>query len=97
MFINRYIGGKNIFAVKKLKIPYGKIYDYVKESNSKEHIINHKLNLLALKETKSSIHAIKLTSLYNPNLENDIRTYDLYNINNISKPTCKPLKKSNIV
>ena len=78
MFINRYIGGKNIFAVKKLKIPYGKIYDYVKESNSKEHIINHKLNLLALKETKSSIHAIKLTSLYNPNLKRYLHEY--YNL-----------------
>ena len=75
MFINRYIGGKDIFAVKKLKIPYGKIYDYVKESNSKHHKINHKLNLLALSETNDSLHAVKLSSLFNPDIKSYLKQY----------------------
>ena len=46
MFITKFIGGNSIFQVKNIKLPYGKIYDYVKESNSKDHIINHQLNIL---------------------------------------------------
>ena len=65
MFMNRFIGGTSIFYAKKLKLPYKKIYDYVKEGNSKDHKKNHELNTLALKETNNSIHAIKLTSIYN--------------------------------
>ena len=75
MFISKYIGGNNIFKVKNLNIPYGKIYDYVKEGNSKEHIINHKINILALNETKNAIHSIKLTSLFNNNLEKYLDEY----------------------
>ena len=32
-------------------------------------------------------------TLYNPSITEDISVYDLYNINKISKPICKPLKK----
>lgn len=64
MFMNRFIGGSSIISAKRLKIPYKKIYDYVKEGDSHKHIENHKLNIMALKETNDSIHAIKLTSLY---------------------------------
>lgn len=83
MFINRYIGGKDIFAVKKLRIPYGKIYDYVKESNCKDHEINHRLNILALSETVDSMHAIKLSSLFNPNIKTYLKQYhDIAHQNN---------------
>ena len=30
MFISKYIGGRNIFKVKNLNLPYEKIYDYVR-------------------------------------------------------------------
>ena len=36
----------------------------------------------------------KQLTLYNPSLTEDISVYDLYNINNLSKPICKPLKKT---
>lgn len=75
MIINRFIGGNSIHKVKKLNIPFGKIYDYVKEGNPKDHLKNHKLNLLALNETTDSIHAIKLTSLYNSNLKDYLDEY----------------------
>ena len=73
--MNRFIGGNSIHSAKKLKLPYKKIYDYVKEGNSKEHLKNHKLNVLALTETKNSIHAIKLTSIYNNNLKQYLHDY----------------------
>jgi len=85
MFINRYIGGSNIFTVKKLNIPYGKIYDYVKESNCKDHKNNHKLNVLALSNTNNSIHAIKLTSLYNSDLKKYLNEYNHLAKNNNNK------------
>lgn len=77
MLINKFIGGRTIHHAKnlKLKMPYGKIYDYVKEGDPKDHAINHKINLYALKETHNSFHAIKLTSLYNSNLENYLDDY----------------------
>ena len=85
MFITKFIGGNSIFQVKNIKIPYGKIYDYVKESNYKEHIINHQLNILGLKETQNSIHAIKLSGLYNINLENYLDEYNTIAIKNNHK------------
>ena len=33
-------------------------------------------------------------TLYNPSITEDVSVYDLYNINNIKYPICKPLKKS---
>ena len=75
MFMNRFIGGNSIFSAKKLKLPYKKIYDYVKEGNPKDHKKNHELNVLALTETKNSTHAIKLTSIYNNNLKNYLHDY----------------------
>lgn len=85
MFFCKYIGGNTIFKVKNLRLPYGKIYDYVKEGNSKDHAINHKLNMLGLKETNNSIHAIKLTSLYNKNLKNYLDEYYSISICNNNK------------
>jgi hypothetical protein len=76
MFITKFIGGNSIFQVKNIKLPYGKIYDYVKESDSRDHIINHQLNILGLKETQNSIHAIKLSGLYNINLEKYLDEYN---------------------
>lgn len=75
MIISRFIGGNSIFKVKNLKLPYGKIYDYVKEGNPKDHIINHKQNILGLQETTNAVHAIKLTSLYNSKLEKYLDEY----------------------
>lgn len=86
MLISKYIGGNNIFKVKNLNLPYGKIYDYVREGNSKEHLVNHKINILGLKETKNAIHSIKLTSLYNNDLEKYLDEYysiAIYNKNKI--------------
>ena len=51
-----FIGGSSIYSAKKLKLPYKKIYDYVKEGSSKDHKKNHELNVLALTETKNSTH-----------------------------------------
>ena len=77
MLINKFIGGRTIHHAKnlKLKMPFGKIYDYVKEGNHKDHKINHKINLYALNQTYNSYHAIKLTSLYNSNLEGYLDDY----------------------
>lgn len=77
MLISKFIGGRTIHHAKNLnlKLPYGKIYDYVKEGNPKNHKINHQINLNALNETQNSIHAIKLTSLYNSNLEKYLDEY----------------------
>jgi hypothetical protein len=85
MFITKFIGGNSIFQVKNIKLPYGKIYDYVKESDSRDHIINHQLNILALKETHNSIHAIKLSGLHNINLEKYLDEYNSIAINNNHK------------
>ena len=85
MFMNRFIGGTSIFYAKKLKLPYKKIYDYVKEGNSKDHKKNHELNTLALKETNNSIHAIKLTSIYNNNLKDYLYDYHQLSIKNNNK------------
>ena len=85
MFITKFIGGNSIFQVKNIKLPYGKIYDYVKESDSRDHIINHQLNILALKETHNSIHAIKLSGLHNINLENYLDEYNSIAISNNHK------------
>ena len=32
-------------------------------------------------------------TIYNPNITDDISAYDIYNISNITRPICKPLKK----
>jgi hypothetical protein len=85
MIINRFIGGNSIFKVKNLNLPYGKIYDYVKEGNSKEHLINHRVNVLGLKETNNSIHSIKLTSLYNQNIEKYLNEYYSLAVKNNNK------------
>ncbi|MDD9878863.1 MAG: proline dehydrogenase family protein [Magnetovibrio sp.] len=76
MLIKRFIGGKTINHAKKLQLPFGKIYDYVKESDPKSHLENHKKNIYGLESTINSIHAIKLTGLYNSNLENYLDDYN---------------------
>lgn len=85
MLMSRFIGGNSIIAAKKLNIPYKKIYDYVKEGNSKDHKNNHELNVFALKKTKNSIHAIKLTSLYNNNLKKYLDEYHSLSVKNNNK------------
>lgn len=85
MIMNRFIGGNTIFVAKNLKLPYGKIYDYVKEGNSKFHLENHKLNMLALNETNSSFHAIKLSSLFNKDIEKYLDEYHSVSIKNNNK------------
>ena len=80
-----FIGGSSIYSAKKLKLPYKKIYDYVKEGSSKDHKKNHELNVLALTETKNSTHAIKLTSIYNNNLKNYLHDYHEQSIKNNNK------------
>lgn len=85
MVMNRFIGGNTIFVAKNLKLPYGKIYDYVKEGNSKFHLENHKLNLLALNETNNSFHAIKLSSLFNKNIEKYLDEYHSLSLKNNNK------------
>ena len=85
MLIKRFIGGNSIFSAKKLKIPYKKIYDYVNEGNSKNHRENHKLNILALSKTHNSIHAIKLSSLFNKEIEKYLHEYYLLSVKNQNK------------
>ena len=77
MFLSKFVGGKNILKAKDIKLPYYKIYDYVKESDCKNHCINHKVNLLGLRSTYNSMHAIKLSGLYNINLERYLDEYNL--------------------
>jgi len=77
MFLSKFVGGKDILKAKDIKLPYYKIYDYVKESDCKNHCINHKVNILGLRSTYNSMHAIKLSGLYNINLERYLDEYNL--------------------
>ena len=72
---SRFCGGYNIHQVKAIQMPFLKIYDYVRESNSKHHEITHTNNLLALQQTKDSIHAIKLSGLQSKHMDTYIKQY----------------------
>lgn len=85
MVFSRFIGGNTIHKAKNINIPYGKIFDYVKEGNPKQHLLHHQINILGLQETIHSMHAIKLSSLYNPNLIHYLDEYNSIAIRNGNK------------
>jgi ATP-dependent Lon protease len=86
-----------------LKINYKKSYKYMiidSSYNNKKNLINffnkvfvptsYKIYDNLSKKNASE----KEVTLYNPKITEEVLVYDLYNINNIKEPICKPLKKA---
>lgn len=80
---SKFCGGFNIKHAKNLDIKYNKIFDYIREGDSKYHNLIHQNNLIALKNTTNSYHAIKLSGLKCNNIEDYLKEYyEICNKNN---------------
>ena len=94
-------GAKNVYDI--ITLNFSSSISYI--LNNKE--LKNNVNLICFfnkifvptsykiyKDITTKLKKKKDLTLYNPNISEDISVYDLYNINNIQNPLCKPLKKN---
>lgn len=72
---SKFCGGFNIQQAKQLTIPFGKIYDFVREEDANKVKDTHIQNITGLLYTKNATHAIKISGIRSQYIDLNLKDY----------------------